>query len=190
MTNALTAGGFPGNLPACVTPRCRDCCTHRRGKHAADVDGGHAVGEGLSLLEIAQTKKVEWTLRIAVCGEFFGHGTLAVFGKQSFIDLLVHTIFIGPERAKTLVVWIGALDLLVAAMMLFAPWRIVLVWGTTWGLLTAVARPWAAAGKAGAIGPFFGTDFLEFVERFANVGAPLALLYVRGLPKTVKEWFQ
>ncbi len=71
---------------------------------------------------------------------------------------------------------IGALDLVVAALVLFKPLRIVLAWAVFWALLTAIIRPIA------------GLSFLEFVERGANWTAPLALLWLRGLPKNRAEW--
>jgi len=30
-------------------------------------------------------KKIEWTLRIAVAGEFIGHGVFALQGKQDWV---------------------------------------------------------------------------------------------------------
>ena len=43
--------------------------------------------------------------------------------------------------------------------------------------LTALARPIA------------GDPIWDFVERTANWATPLALLYLRGLPKNLKEFF-
>jgi hypothetical protein len=48
---------------------------------------------------------------------------------------------------------------------------------TIWGFWTALVRP------------IVGEPIWDFVERFANWGAPLALLALSGIPRTVKEWF-
>jgi len=55
--------------------------------------------------------------------------------------------------------------------------RLVLLWAVFWTFITALIRPIA------------GDPIWDFIERFANIGAPLALLSLVGLPKKVKEWF-
>lgn len=120
------------------------------------------------------TKKVEWILRIAVFGTFLGHGVFALLGKKSWIPYLTAVGF-SESTALVLLPVIGAIDIAVALFMLLKPLRAVLIWATAWGLTTALIRPIA------------GEPVWDFVERAANWGAPLALLYLRGIPKKFKE---
>lgn len=119
-------------------------------------------------------KKVEWILRIAVFGTFLGHGVFALLGKKSWIPYLTVVGF-SESTALVLLPVIGAIDIAVALFMLLKPLRAVLLWATAWGLTTALIRPIA------------GEPAWDFVERAANWGAPLALLYLRGIPKKIKE---
>ncbi|MBI4457584.1 hypothetical protein HY633_01315 [Candidatus Uhrbacteria bacterium] len=123
-----------------------------------------------------EASKVEMILRVAMFGEFLGHGVFAWQLKPRFLEMLAAMTGIGGQTAKTLMQAIGASDILIALIVLFKPVRILLAWGALWGLATAIARPIA------------GDPIWDFVERWTNVGVPLALLYMRGLPKTAKEW--
>ena len=80
-------------------------------------------------------------------------------------------------KHKILLGQIGV-DLLVAFIVLARPIRIALLWAAVWGFWTALLRPIA------------GEPVWDFVERWANWGAPLALLMLRGrFPRTLKELF-
>ncbi|MCX7616261.1 MAG: hypothetical protein N2Z68_02625 [Patescibacteria group bacterium] len=123
------------------------------------------------------TKVVEWILRIAIAGEFVGHGALALQTKKGFIPLITGWGF-SQDFAIAVLPIIGAIDLLLAISVIIKPMRGVLLWMTLWGFLTALARPIA------------GEPIWDFVERWANWGAPLALLLLIGWPKTVKDLFK
>lgn len=123
-------------------------------------------------------KKIEWILRIALFGEFLGHGIFALQLKPRFIELLTAFTGIAGEAANTTMLIIGGIDVLVAILALVYPLRLMLIYAAVWGFLTALARP---------IG---GDPFWDFVERWANWGVPLALLYLRGMPKKWKELFR
>ena len=82
------------------------------------------------------------------------------------------------ELANTLMKTIGTIDIGVSVLAIIKPIRIVLIYAAIWAFLTALARPIA------------GDPIWDFVERWANIGVPLALLYVRGFPKNWKELFQ
>ncbi len=123
-------------------------------------------------------KKIEWILRIALFGEFLGHGIFALQLKPRFIELLTAFTGIAGEAANTTMLIIGGIDVLVAILALVYPLRLILIYASVWGFLTALARP---------IG---GDPFWDFVERWANWGVPLALLYLRGMPKKWKELFR
>jgi hypothetical protein len=121
-------------------------------------------------------KKTEWILRIGVFGAFLGHGVFALQGKQSWIPYFT-SVGISESAANTLLPLIGGMDVVVGLLALVWPLRIVLVWATLWGLVTALIRP------------ISGEPIWDFVERAANWAAPLALLYLYGLPRTLKDWF-
>lgn len=119
-----------------------------------------------------------WILRIAVAGEFFGHGMLALGGKADWIKWMGMLIGTSPETSATLLWWVGISDLIVAVIVLIKPINAVLLWAVFWGFWTALVRP------------LVGVGWYDFIERFANWGAPLALLLLRaGWPKSLKEWF-
>lgn len=111
-------------------------------------------------------KKIEWILRIGVAGEFAGHGLLAMGGKKDWIGWMTQLTGATTPTATTLVFLIGALDVLVAIIVLTRPIRLVYLWAAFWGFATALVRP------------FVGSSWLDFVERFANWAAPLALYYM------------
>jgi hypothetical protein len=123
-----------------------------------------------------QTKLVEWILRIAVAGEFLGHGVFALQIKQGWFKYFT-ALGLTPAFAQSVLPFIGLADLAVALIVLFKPLRAVLLWAALWGFWTALLRPLG------------GDPVWDFIERWANWGAPLALLLLRGWPKGVKEWF-
>ncbi len=127
---------------------------------------------------MANTKLAELILRVAVAGEFLGHGVFALQGKQAWIGWISQMLNVETATAITLLTLIGVMDLMVAALALFWPMRLALLWATLWGAWTALVRP------------LVGEPIWDFVERFANWGAPLALLFLRGWPKSGKEWWR
>lgn len=123
-------------------------------------------------------KTIEWVLRIAVAGEFLGHGVFALQGKPQWVEWF-STFGVGdPAVAAQLLFLVGLLDLLVALIVLVRPVRIVLLWAAVWGFWTALVRP------------LVGEPIWDFVERFANWGAPLSLLLLQGRPHTFRDWFR
>lgn len=114
---------------------------------------------------MSNTKIVEWVLRIAVAGEFIGHGVFALQQKVGWIKYF-EAVGIAPDMALTLMPLIGAVDILVALIILVRPINIVVLWAIFWGFATALIRP------------ISGEPIWDFVERFANIGAPLALYYI------------
>ena len=120
-------------------------------------------------------KRLEWVLRVAVAGEFLGHGMLALEGKKQWVGWISQLTTADTGLATQLLFLIGLSDLFVALFVLIRPIKIVLLWATFWGFWTAVLRP------------IVGEPIWDFIERFANIGAPLALLFIVGLPKKAKE---
>src|SRR3989344_5390180 len=122
------------------------------------------------------SKKIEWVLRIAVAGEFLGHAVFALQGRQTWIEWFGIFGITNVETAGTLLFLVGLLDLAVAIIVLVRPINIVLLWAVFWGFWTALMRPIA------------GDSIFEFIERFANWGAPLALLLLRRQQE--KRWLR
>ena len=118
----------------------------------------------------------EWILRIGIFGSFFGHGVFALGVKQSWLPYFT-AVGMSESLGAILLPLIGIMDIIVALMALFYPLRVVLVWATVWGFWTALLRPIA------------GEPIWDFVERWANWAAPLALLAMQGFPKKLKDWF-
>lgn len=123
------------------------------------------------------SKKIEWVLRIAVAGEFIGHSVFALQGKKAWIDWIHQLTGAEIGTAATLLTFIGLADLLVALIVLVRPIRAVVLWAAFWGFWTALVRP------------LVGEPIWDFVERWTNWGAPLALLLFLGWPKNWNEWF-
>ena len=114
---------------------------------------------------MGNTKKIQWILRIGVAGEFIGHGLLAIEGKKDWIGWMTQLTHVDTQTATTLMLLVGISDLIVAAIVLVKPIRPVLLWAAFWGFWTALVRP------------IVGVGWLDFIERFANWAAPLALYY-------------
>lgn len=110
-------------------------------------------------------KKLEWALRIGVAGEFLGHGVLAVLGKPDWIKWVQQLAGFDLSTATTLIFLVGLADIALALMVLYKPIKPLLLWMAFWGFWTALVRP------------LVGMPIWDFIERFANWGAPLALYY-------------
>lgn len=110
-------------------------------------------------------KKFEWILRVGVAGEFLGHGILAILGKADWIKWISQMTGVAVETALVLLVLIGIFDVIVALVVLLKPVQPVLLWAALWGFWTALLRP------------LVGQSFWDFIERFANWAAPLALYF-------------
>ncbi|KKQ77981.1 MAG: hypothetical protein A3A96_04405 [Candidatus Zambryskibacteria bacterium RIFCSPLOWO2_01_FULL_39_39] len=114
---------------------------------------------------MTDNKKIEWALRVGVAGEFLGHGVFAIQGKADWIKWIGEMMGVDASLATTLLLLVGILDILVALIVLFRPMSKVLLWAVFWGFWTALVRP------------LVGLPIWDFVERFANWGAPLALYF-------------
>ena len=124
------------------------------------------------------SKNVQWVLRIAVAGEFIGHGVFALQGKKDWIGWFANFGVSDPGLAAQLLFLIGLMDIALAILILIKPVRAALLWMALWGFWTALLRP------------LVGMPIWDFVERWANWGAPLALLLLRGWPRSKEEWWK
>lgn len=127
---------------------------------------------------MTETKKASWALRIAVTGTFIGHGVFALQGKEGWFKYFYAFGIENPETIVTLLLAVGLIDILLALHVLVRPVRALVLWMAVWGLWTAMIR-WP-------LGP---DPLWDFVERSANWGAPLALLFLMGWPKNFRQWF-
>lgn len=116
---------------------------------------------------MSNSKKIEWILKIGVAGTFFGHGMFALQGKQGWFKYFEAFSISDPGTITTLLFWVGVMDVALAVLVLVKPIRPILLWMAAWGLWTALIR-W----------PFGGDPVWDFVERWANWAAPLALYYI------------
>ena len=116
-------------------------------------------------------KKLEWILRIGVAGEFLGHGVFALQGKADWIKWTQQLSGVDASTATTFIFIVGIVDILLAIMVLVRPVRPLLLWMAFWGFWTALVRP------------LVGMPIWDFIERFANWAAPLALYYVYKMNK-------
>ena len=121
-------------------------------------------------------KTVEWVLRLSVAGEFIGHGVFALQGKKDWIGWFGTFGVSDPAVATKILFVVGLVDIALAILILIKPIRIALLWMALWGFWTALVRP------------LVGQPIWDFVERWANWGAPLALLLLISWPKKAKEW--
>lgn len=119
-----------------------------------------------------------WILRISVAGEFFGHGVFAIQGKKAWIGWFAAFGISDVSLATKLLLVIGIIDITLAILIFTRPARIVILWMALWGFWTAILRP------------IVGEPIWDFIERWANWGAPLALLLLIGWPKSFREWFR
>jgi len=110
-------------------------------------------------------KKIEWILRIGVAGEFLGHGMFALQGKADWIKWTQQLTGLDAGTAGAFIMIVGVMDIILALLVLIRPIRPALLWMAFWGFWTALVRP------------LVGMPIWDFIERFANWAAPLALYY-------------
>ena len=118
-------------------------------------------------------------MRVAVAGEFIGHGVFALQGKKDWINWFSIFGVSDAGMAAKILFFVGVLDIALAVLVLIRPVRIALLWMVLWGFWTALLRP------------IVGMPVWDFVERWANWGAPLALFLLSGgWPRSFREWFK
>ena len=129
----------------------------------------------LSLKEYFTTG--EGLLRVGIFGSFLGHGVFALQVKAGWLPYFT-AVGMTEATGAMLLPLIGAMDVVVAVMALFWPLRAILAWAAVWGFWTALLRPIA------------GQPIWDFIERWANWAAPLALLALQGWPKKARDWWR
>ena len=142
---------------------------------------GWLVGPDPTLVRPQRRGLVHWLLRLATAGAFIGHGAYgAVMAKAGWYPFLAQ---LGFDRAAAdahaLLLWAGGYELLLGVLALVWPARALLLFMFVWKLASEFV--WY---------PVVGLPAWEFVERWANYTAPLALLLVRGWPRWGRDWLR
>lgn len=122
-------------------------------------------------------KVIEWVLKVSIAGEFIGHGVFALQGKNDWIGWFANFGVSDTGTATRLLFIVGLMDVALAIIILIKPVRLALLWMVFWAFWTALVRP------------LVGLPVWDFVERWANWGAPLALLLLLGWPKRWRGWW-
>ncbi len=126
---------------------------------------------------LVREQKIYYILRIAVAMCFIGHGAFGIITKQIWCNYF-GVFGIGTEMSYVLIPYVGIADILAGIVILFYPMRVIPAWLVFWGLLTAFLRPLS------------GEPFAETIERAGNYGAPFALLFLVGMPITMRNLFK
>lgn len=127
--------------------------------------------------ELDTTLVLFWLLRMAAGLEFIGHGAFGIITKAAWVSYF-GVVGIPESWAWKLMPVVGSFDITVGLLVLLKPLRIVLMYMAVWGLWTALLRPLS------------GEPWWETLERAPNYLVPLALLYLRGFPKSWREVLQ
>jgi hypothetical protein len=110
-------------------------------------------------------RRLEPLLRVATAGTLVGHGAFgALMAKPAWLGYLAAA---GLPPSPALVSLVGWLEIAAGLLVLAWPAHGLLLLVVLWKVGTELLRPLA------------GEPFWEFVERWSNYTAPLALLYVR-----------
>lgn len=109
-------------------------------------------------------RALEWVLRIAVAGAFVGHGAYGALMSKPAWNGYIGVLGIAPDTL--LITIVGSLEIAIGLLVLAWPAPAFLIALAAWKTLTELLRVPA------------GEPIWEFIERGANMAAPLALLYV------------
>ena len=118
-----------------------------------------------------------WALRFGAALCFIGHGAFGFITKAGSIPYF-GVVGISEPWAWRLMPVIGAVDVMAAMAVLYAPRALPLVYMTVWAAWTALLRPFA------------GESIWEAVERAGNYGVPLALLTLSGSLRSWRDLLQ
>jgi hypothetical protein len=139
------------------------------------------VGADPTLVRPPRRQLVHWLLRLATAGAFIGHGAYGIIvAKPGWYPFLAQ---LGFDRAAAdaaaLLRWAGGAEMLLGLLALIWPIRALLLFLFVWKL-----------GSEFVWYPLTGLPAWEFVERWSNYTAPLALIVVRGWPRSWRDWLR
>lgn len=115
-----------------------------------------------------------WLLRVGAALCFIGHGAFGFITKAAWVPYF-GVVGIPEAWAWRLMPLVGALDVMAAMAVLYAPRALPLVYMVAWAAWTALLRPFA------------GEPIWETLERAGNYGVPLALLVLTGAPRSWRD---
>jgi hypothetical protein len=123
---------------------------------------------------------LEAILRVVTAAAFIGHGAFgAVMAKEAWFGYFSAVgIDAATVVAASLISLVGWFEMLLGLVILVKPIRAVLLAIVLWKIGIEFLRPLA------------GEPMWEFIERASNMIAPLALIYVRGWPTSLRAWLQ
>lgn len=120
--------------------------------------------------------KLHWLFRLALFGEFVGHGAFGILTKAAWVPYF--GLFGFPDSwAMEFMPLVGSVDIALGTLALVAPTRAALLYMGCWGLFTASLRP------------LVGEGWWEFLERSYNFGIPLLMLWVHSGGTHTPPWF-
>jgi hypothetical protein len=102
---------------------------------------------------------------------FIGHGAFGFITKAAWVPYF-GVVGIPATWAWRLMPIVGAIDVLAAMAVLFAPRGLPLAYMTVWATWTALLRPLSGESALGA------------VERAGNYGVPFALMVLTAMPRS------
>lgn len=144
---------------------------------------GHSVKEWFSPIRPAgisgaRSKTLGQVLRLTTAGLLVGHGGFGLFmQKTDWVRYLGAIGISDPAVGGTsLLAVLGALEIALGLVVLLWPGIGLLLFVFAWKVGTELMRP------------LTGEPLWEFVERSGSYAAPLALLYLRGWPRSWREW--
>lgn len=115
----------------------------------------------------------EWLARVGIATTFAAHGIESLAHYPTFVDMLIVASknlglpVLSESSAASLLTLIGGIDLVLAALVLVARWRVVAGYMAAWGLITSAARvvtqPW-------------DLGWIEAAVRTAHFALPFVLL--------------
>jgi len=110
---------------------------------------------------------VYWLLRLATAGAFIGHGAYGLFVQTPGWYLFFAQLGIDQAAVDryALISWVGGFEMILGLLALARPFPALLVFMVTWKIASEFI--WY---------PMSGLPAWEFVERWSNYVAPLALL--------------
>ncbi len=116
-----------------------------------------------------------WALRFGSAMCYIGHGAFGFITKAAWLPYFA-VVGIPESIAWRLMPLIGAVDVTIGMLILFAPRQLPLLYMTVWGLWTALLRPLS------------GESVFEAIERAGNYGVPLALLLMSLRANGARAW--
>ena len=125
-------------------------------------------------------QRLECLLRTATAGALVGHGGFGwAMAKRDWVGYF-GAVGVGSATVHdaSLLAAVGLFETALGLLVLARPAPALLLFVVAWRLGTELLRPLA------------GEPLWEFVERWSNYTAPLALLWVRGWPTTLREWLR